>query len=215
MRPGNSPKLTSLTRTSFNQFGAGTHASIQGNDYQQNVPSSSCSTNSILFSPYHFDWNAFVAYNDNCITPHEQFNYGLSRTKLGPILYNLDQIMPIVQPSCQDHPSQCHHPFTNNHTPSPSPATISVEQLEVQAEYTSPLTSPPQSNPESPRTKSHPCPSCTLAFTRLSDLRRHFSNIHVRVRHHCLLAGCGNNGGKGYCRKEKLLKHMKEKHQYL
>lgn len=210
MRPGNSPKLLSLTRTSFNQFGAGTHGSMQGNDYQKNGPS-----DSTLSSPYHFDCNAFVAYNDNFIIPHRQFNCGLSHTELGTILQNLDQIMPMAQLSCQDCPSIYLHSFTNNHTPSSSPATILVEQLAIQAEYTSPLTSSPSSNPESPRTKSHSCPSCSLAFTRLSDLRRHFSNIHVRIRHHCLLTGCGNNGGKGYCRKEKLLKHMKEKHQYL
>lgn len=56
------------------------------------------------------------------------------------------------------------------------------------------------------------CPHCELKFARVSDLQRHINGVHLRIRHHCRAKGCGNNHGKGYCRLEKLRKHVLDVH---
>lgn len=60
--------------------------------------------------------------------------------------------------------------------------------------------------------RMHSCPNCDLTFARHTDLRRHVQSIHLRIRHHCRVAGCGNNFGNGYCRPEKLRKHVLNAH---
>lgn len=56
------------------------------------------------------------------------------------------------------------------------------------------------------------CRSCERSFARAPDLQRHIDGIHLRIRHHCRVAGCGDNIGKGYCRMEKLRGHMMTAH---
>jgi hypothetical protein len=71
------------------------------------------------------------------------------------------------------------------------------------------------SNSPHPR---HQCPwatGCTESFKRLSDLRRHWQAVHLRIRYHCFAIGCKNNRGNGYCRFEKLKTHQREKHGWL
>lgn len=63
-----------------------------------------------------------------------------------------------------------------------------------------------------PKPKTHDCPHCELKFARVSDLQRHIDGVHLRIRHHCRAEGCGNNHGKGYCRLEKLRKHVLDVH---
>jgi hypothetical protein len=63
-----------------------------------------------------------------------------------------------------------------------------------------------------PRT---PCPLCTESFARHSDLNRHWQSVHLGIKYHCdYWLGCPNNGGKGYCRLEKLRTHQREKHGF-
>jgi hypothetical protein len=63
-----------------------------------------------------------------------------------------------------------------------------------------------------PRT---PCPLCTESFARPSDLNRHWQSVHLGIKYHCdYWLGCPNNGGKGYCRLEKLRTHQREKHGF-
>jgi hypothetical protein len=63
-----------------------------------------------------------------------------------------------------------------------------------------------------PRT---PCPHCTESFARASDLNRHWQSVHLGIKYHCdYWLGCPNNGGKGYCRLEKLRTHQREKHGF-
>ncbi|KUJ14422.1 uncharacterized protein LY89DRAFT_138684 [Mollisia scopiformis] len=59
-----------------------------------------------------------------------------------------------------------------------------------------------------------PCswPSCTESFTRPSDRQRHIEAVHLGIKYHCFWIGCPNNGGKGYCRAEKLKTHQRQKH---
>jgi hypothetical protein len=61
-----------------------------------------------------------------------------------------------------------------------------------------------------------PCswPSCTESFTRPSDLQRHIDAVHLGIKYHCFWIGCTNNGGKGYCRAEKLRTHQRQKHGF-
>ena len=61
-----------------------------------------------------------------------------------------------------------------------------------------------------------PCswPTCTESFTRPSDLQRHIEAVHLGIKYHCLWIGCPNNGGKGYCRAEKLRTHQRQKHGF-
>ncbi|PMD53555.1 uncharacterized protein K444DRAFT_619087 [Hyaloscypha bicolor E] len=61
-----------------------------------------------------------------------------------------------------------------------------------------------------------PCswPSCTESFTRPSDLQRHIEAVHLGIKYHCLWIGCTNNGGRGYCRAEKLRTHQRQKHGF-
>ncbi|KAE8449084.1 hypothetical protein EG329_008467 [Mollisiaceae sp. DMI_Dod_QoI] len=86
-------------------------------------------------------------------------------------------------------------------------------------------TSPPESNNTSPpcsrrgsktrpkpKPKLHQCPNCQLTFARTADLQRHISGVHLRIRHHCHKTGCSDNHGKGYCRQEKLKKHVLDTH---
>ncbi|PMD15226.1 hypothetical protein NA56DRAFT_710166 [Hyaloscypha hepaticicola] len=63
-----------------------------------------------------------------------------------------------------------------------------------------------------PKPKTHDCPHCELKCARASDLQRHIDGVHLRIRHHCRTEGCGNNHGKGYCRLEKLRKHVRDVH---
>ncbi|PMD21161.1 hypothetical protein NA56DRAFT_645863 [Hyaloscypha hepaticicola] len=63
-----------------------------------------------------------------------------------------------------------------------------------------------------PRT---PCPLCSESFARPSDLNRHVQSLHLGIKYHCdFWLGCPNNGGKGYCRLEKLRTHQREKHGF-
>lgn len=60
-----------------------------------------------------------------------------------------------------------------------------------------------------------PCPHCTESFARASDLNRHWQSVHLGIKYHCdYWLGCPNNGGKGYCRLEKLRTHQREKHRF-
>ncbi|KAG4432766.1 hypothetical protein IFR05_011749 [Cadophora sp. M221] len=74
------------------------------------------------------------------------------------------------------------------------------------------VSSPNYPNSLDTRPRNNVCVSCGNAFARGSDLRRHFDNKHGHIRHHCRMPGCENNRGKGYCRKEKLRLHRKQKH---
>ncbi|KUJ20553.1 uncharacterized protein LY89DRAFT_666216 [Mollisia scopiformis] len=62
------------------------------------------------------------------------------------------------------------------------------------------------------RPKTLHCPNCELSFARASDLQRHIDGIHLRIRHHCRVSGCGDNDKKGWCRLEKLKGHMQHVH---
>jgi hypothetical protein len=57
-----------------------------------------------------------------------------------------------------------------------------------------------------------PCPLCPQTFTRPSDLTRHYTSVHLGIKHHCFYPGCDNNRGNGYCRAEKLRTHQRERH---
>ncbi|KAE9367877.1 hypothetical protein N431DRAFT_561734 [Stipitochalara longipes BDJ] len=59
-----------------------------------------------------------------------------------------------------------------------------------------------------------PCSLCPLTFTRQSDLDRHYTSVHLGIKHHCFYPGCSNNRGNGYCRLEKLRTHQREKHGF-
>lgn len=60
--------------------------------------------------------------------------------------------------------------------------------------------------------KQHQCSQCTLAFARLPDLQRQIDSVHLGIRHHCHEPRCHDNYGRGYCRSEKLKKHVREVH---
>jgi hypothetical protein len=66
-------------------------------------------------------------------------------------------------------------------------------------------------NPIQPRT---PCPwvGCSESFVRSTDVQRHWDAVHLGIKYHCFWVGCPNNGGKGYCRLEKLRTHQRQKH---
>lgn len=70
--------------------------------------------------------------------------------------------------------------------------------------------------PVNPIQQRRPCPwtGCSESFVRSSDVRRHWDSVHLGIKHHCSSIGCPNNGGKGYCRLEKLRTHQRQKHGY-
>ncbi|KAF4633680.1 hypothetical protein G7Y89_g4422 [Cudoniella acicularis] len=55
---------------------------------------------------------------------------------------------------------------------------------------------------------------CQESFARAADLQRHIESVHYGIKYHCAWFGCSNNGGKGYCRLEKLRTHQRQKHGY-
>lgn len=70
--------------------------------------------------------------------------------------------------------------------------------------------------PVNPIQQRTPCPwnGCRESFVRSSDIQRHWDSVHLGIKHHCSWIGCPNNGGKGYCRLEKLRTHQRQKHGY-
>ncbi|KAF8867234.1 hypothetical protein BDZ45DRAFT_734498 [Acephala macrosclerotiorum] len=82
------------------------------------------------------------------------------------------------------------HPITNNTTPCRSKRASTT----------------------APKPKTHHCDRCGRTFARPPDLQRHIDGVHLRIRHHCHEAGCSNNHGRGYCRLEKLRKHVLDVH---
>jgi hypothetical protein len=101
--------------------------------------------------------------------------------------------------------------FSSSHA---SPSIVSPASTSSAWSPPTDFNSPKQSTTYSiPKTQS--CPNCHLAFARVADLERHIHTIHLRIRHHCKVPGCGDNAGKGYCRREKLRKHLKTLHAML
>jgi hypothetical protein len=86
--------------------------------------------------------------------------------------------------------------------------------------YNNPYLMPPQTMLQPPLTilpsplpiQRTPCPLCPQTFTRPSDLTRHYTSVHLGIKHHCFYPGCDNNRGNGYCRAEKLRTHQRERH---
>jgi hypothetical protein len=93
----------------------------------------------------------------------------------------------------------------------PSPSTLSPASTTSAASLSTDYKSPKQSTTD-PKTKTQSCSNCHLAFARVADLERHKHTIHLRIRHHCNMPGCLDNAGKGYCRREKLRKHLRTVH---
>lgn len=75
-----------------------------------------------------------------------------------------------------------------------------------------PSSFPERKTKSKPKPKNLHCPNCDRSFARAPDLQRHIDGIHLRIRHHCRVIGCGDNLGKGYCRMEKLRNHMMSSH---
>jgi hypothetical protein len=115
--------------------------------------------------------------------------------------------MMLSQPSIQNpammRPQMVQQPPALPHVNSPTPSLYPPH----------PLSTPFLPAPiPSPRT---PCPLCTESFARPSDLNRHWQSVHLGIKYHCdYWLGCPNNGGKGYCRLEKLRTHQREKHGF-
>jgi hypothetical protein len=96
----------------------------------------------------------------------------------------------------------------------PSPSIQSPASTASAASPSTDFNSPKQSTTYSiPKTQF--CPNCHLAFARAADLERHIHTVHLCIRHHCKVPGCGDNAGKGYCRREKLRKHLRTVHAML
>jgi hypothetical protein len=118
--------------------------------------------------------------------------------------------------------------FAGFHNPSlmPHPNNISYPNASLMPHHNNNINSitPPSylpqalSNPFLPSpipTPRTPCPLCTESFARPSDLNRHWQSVHLGIKYHCdYWLGCPNNGGKGYCRLEKLRTHQREKHGF-
>jgi hypothetical protein len=70
--------------------------------------------------------------------------------------------------------------------------------------------------PVNPIQQRTPCPwiGCSESFVRSTDVQRHWDSVHLGIKHHCDWPGCPNNGGKGYCRLEKLRTHQRQKHGF-
>jgi Zinc finger, C2H2 type len=99
----------------------------------------------------------------------------------------------------------------SSHTsPSILPPTSAASATSPSTDYNS-----PKQFTTYPVPKTQSCPNCHLAFARVADLERHIHTIHLRIRHHCKVPGCGDNAGKGYCRREKLRKHLRTVHAML
>jgi hypothetical protein len=102
-------------------------------------------------------------------------------------------------------------PYFSSH---PSPSILSPASTVSAASPSTDYSTPKQFTTYTvPKTQS--CPNCRLAFARIADLERHIHTIHLRIRHHCKMPGCGDNAGKGYCRREKLRKHLRTVHAML
>jgi len=54
--------------------------------------------------------------------------------------------------------------------------------------------------------------NCHKEFRRPSDLDRHVQSIHLEFHRDCPFAGCANNNGRGFGRRDKIRGHMKEVH---
>lgn len=75
---------------------------------------------------------------------------------------------------------------------------------------------PFSSGPINPIQQRTQCPwlGCSESFVRSTDVQRHWDAVHLNIRFHCFWIGCPNNGGKGYCRLEKLRSHQRRKHGF-
>jgi hypothetical protein len=111
-------------------------------------------------------------------------------------------------PSLMPHPNNISYPNTSL---MPHPNNINCITPSFYPPY--PLSTPFLTSPiPTPRT---PCPLCTESFARPNDLNRHWQSVHLGIKYHCdYWLGCPNNGGKGYCRLEKLRTHQREKHGF-
>ncbi|KAN0095284.1 hypothetical protein V8E51_015995 [Hyaloscypha variabilis] len=92
-----------------------------------------------------------------------------------------------------------------------SPPQIPADQSFMS--YNNPYLMSPQTMSPSPfPIQRTPCPLCPQTFTRPSDLTRHYTSVHLGIKHHCFYPGCDNNRGNGYCCAEKLRTHQRERH---
>ena len=58
------------------------------------------------------------------------------------------------------------------------------------------------------------CPTCTLTFTRASDLQRHaLKHLPESRQYECWVQGCPYKGARGFYRKDKLMAHVKARHE--
>jgi hypothetical protein len=162
--------------------------------------------NSSLSNIHDFDWMPCM------ISDHDLNSCGIQSTHSNsPLLYDYSQIPSTSPLACQSHvlnylqasPTSIISPHTSSSSSDP---WVSQPPQHDSSLYSVSLTS------QSPKMNAHPCPSCKFSFARLSDLQRHFDNLHLHIRHHCRVPGCGNNRGRGYCRVEKLRLHLKNTH---
>jgi hypothetical protein len=130
-----------------------------------------------------------------------------------PMLYNYSRASFTTPPTHQSHVANCLQasPIHSTRVSYPSPNSDSYYS---QSSLPDSNAYPVSHTSVSDETQSHSCLGCDLSFARASDLQRHFNNIHLQIRHHCVVLGCGNNRGKGYCRGDKLRCHLRQRHKY-
>lgn len=197
-----------LSNFSFGPFDTMTQSNTQGNEslFPDGIP-----FNASLYNTCDVIWAPYV------ISDHPlNSSSGQTTSMNSPPLFNHNctQMRSTAFPTYPNHSANYLQDLLPYQTQPFSSSPSNFGSHDSQSSPQDSNSSAPHISPSS-KTKPHSCPCCNLSFARASDLQRHFGNIHLQIRHHCLEQGCENNKEKGFSRREKLRLHLRIRHGHV